>query len=212
MSVRLLPSLRGTLRSPILRAPALAHAYSTPSTPSPATRDPAHPHLYYHPYAQRIALSFLPNPPPTKSSTVIGSLPATPEAGLSDFEENPAFRIVLHAAIKDGLEKGADERIMYEAEMRPGDGYMTLTDERAVPPQGRIGETEDLIGSVFVKDGKIVASTYEPFPSYRLVTSNGVLTLSDGLDKHVLAFLEKMDVEEQAEQRADEGKEAKEAK
>ncbi|BEI84067.1 hypothetical protein CcaverHIS002_0406710 [Cutaneotrichosporon cavernicola] len=201
MSVRLLPSLRGTLRSPILRAPALAHAYSTPSTPSPATRDPAHPHLYYHPYAQRIALSFLPNPPPTKSSTVIGSLPATPRSW-----------IVLHAAIKDGLEKGADERIMYEAEMRPGDGYMTLTDERAVPPQGRIGETEDLIGSVFVKDGKIVASTYEPFPSYRLVTSNGVLTLSDGLDKHVLAFLEKMDVEEQAEQRADEGKEAKEAK
>lgn len=30
-----------------------------------------------------------------------------------------------------------------------------ITDERAIPPAGRIGETEDLIGSVFVKDGKV---------------------------------------------------------
>ncbi|GMK53883.1 hypothetical protein CspeluHIS016_0104690 [Cutaneotrichosporon spelunceum] len=197
--------LRGALpfsRSAALRAHALAHTrtYSAPA------RDPAHPHLYYHPYLERIALSFLPTTPPPKSSTVIGSLPATADAGLSDFEENPAFRVVLHAAIKDGLAKGVDERLGYEAEMRPGDGYMTLTDERAVPPQGRIGETEDLIGSVFVQDGKIIASTYEPFPSYRLVTANGVVTLPDGLDKHVVAFLEKMDAEEQAEQPADEAK------
>lgn len=30
-----------------------------------------------------------------------------------------------------------------------------MTDERAIPPAGRIGETEDLIGSVFVQDGKV---------------------------------------------------------
>ena len=30
-----------------------------------------------------------------------------------------------------------------------------MIDERAIPPAGRIGETEDLIGSVFVKDGKV---------------------------------------------------------
>jgi len=30
-----------------------------------------------------------------------------------------------------------------------------IVDERAIPPAGRIGETEDLIGSVFVKDGKV---------------------------------------------------------
>lgn len=28
-------------------------------------------------------------------------------------------------------------------------------DERAIPPAGRIGETEDLIGSVFVENGKV---------------------------------------------------------
>jgi hypothetical protein len=30
-----------------------------------------------------------------------------------------------------------------------------MVDERAIPPAGRIGETEDLIGSVFVKEGKV---------------------------------------------------------
>jgi len=34
-----------------------------------------------------------------------------------------------------------------------------MTDERAIPPAGRIGETEDLIGSVFVKDGKVCTLT-----------------------------------------------------
>lgn len=28
-------------------------------------------------------------------------------------------------------------------------------DERAVPPAGRIGETDDIIGSCFVQDGKV---------------------------------------------------------
>lgn len=32
------------------------------------------------------------------------------------------------------------------------------SDERAIPPAGRIGETEDLIGSVFVQDGKVCSS------------------------------------------------------
>jgi len=36
-----------------------------------------------------------------------------------------------------------------------------MTDERAIPPAGRIGETEDLIGSVFVKDGKVCHSPVE---------------------------------------------------
>ncbi len=112
-------SLSRSLRAPLS---PLARAYS-----APAMRDPAHPHLYYHPVPQRIALSYLPTPPPSHSSTVLGTLPATEDAGLEDFQENPRFRGVLHAAIKDGLARGVDARIAYEAEMRPGDGYMTLT-------------------------------------------------------------------------------------
>jgi hypothetical protein len=38
-------------------------------------------------------------------------------------------------------------------------GKELMIDERAIPPAGRIGETEDLIGSVFVKDGKVRSLT-----------------------------------------------------
>jgi hypothetical protein len=74
-------------------------------------------------------------------------------------------------------------------------------DERAVPPAGRIGETEDLIASIFVQDGKIVPSTYEPLPSYRLVTLNGPLVLPRGLDEHVIGVMEGIAAEEREQQR-----------
>lgn len=82
------------------------------------------------------------------------------------------------------MDKGKAEAAGFEAAGRPGDGYIHITgelslftrsgpranrlksgptvmiklnrpDERALPPAGRIGETEDLIGSVFVEDGKV---------------------------------------------------------
>lgn len=130
--------------SPARALPLLANSVSTPrytsstSTsshlPTGTTRDPAHPHLYYHllptPAApESIALSFLPSYPLPSSSTIIGLLPAKAGAGLHDFRENPGFREVLSAAIKEGLEKKVDGGLEYEAEMRPGDGYMTLTGE-----------------------------------------------------------------------------------
>lgn len=61
----------------------------------------------------------------------------------------------MHESIKSGLERGVAETVDFEASTRPGDGYIHITDERAIPPAGRIGETEDLIGSVFVQDGKV---------------------------------------------------------
>lgn len=70
---------------------------------------------------------------------------------------------------------GKAQSVDFEAATRGSDGYIHITgtsnaipiresrlgveligiDERAIPPAGRIGETEDLIGSVFVKDGKV---------------------------------------------------------
>jgi hypothetical protein len=43
-----------------------------------------------------------------------------------------------------------------------------------------------------------MADTYDPTPTYRLVTSNGPLILPQGLDKHLLEILEKIDREEKA--------------
>lgn len=45
-----------------------------------------------------------------------------------------------------------------------------------------------------------MADTYDPLPTYRLVTSNGPLILPRGLDKHLLEILDKIDKEERAGQ------------
>ncbi|WVW78396.1 hypothetical protein I302_100350 [Kwoniella bestiolae CBS 10118] len=169
--------------------------YRNPNPPSPSSKDPSHPYLHYHPTATHLTLSFLPDPPVQRSRTILGYLPLE-NATLEDFKEEPRFLDTLHEAIQSGLEAGKADSVMYEAETRPTDGWIHITDERAIPPAGRIGETEDLIGSVYVQDGKIIASTYSPLPTYRIITPNGVLTLPKGLDEHLIEVLRKIDREE----------------
>lgn len=43
---------------------------------------------------------------------------------------------------------------------------------------GRIPETEDIIGSVLVREHKILPETYQAMPTYRLVTPMGPMKLS----------------------------------
>lgn len=50
---------------------------------------------------------------------------------------------------------------------------------------------------------QIVADTYSPLPTYRLVTTNGVMRLPEGLDKHVIEVLEGIDKEERTQAAAD---------
>lgn len=140
--------LRAPLRTLTLTAratPALARANSTLAPGS--SQDPSHPHLYYHPSPTgattptHMTLSFLPRPPAVASSKcVLGTLPALPDAGLNDFVENRAFRPLLHAALKDGLATaGVAETVEYEAQMRPGDGYMHVTGELRFGYDLRVG-------------------------------------------------------------------------
>ena len=72
------------------------------------------------------------------------------------------------------------------------------SDERALPPAGRIAEPEDTLGTVFVQSGQVDAETYQPMPSYRLVTANGPLILPKGLDNYIRGRLDKIDGEEKA--------------
>ncbi|KAK4687788.1 hypothetical protein P7C73_g2327, partial [Tremellales sp. Uapishka_1] len=194
-----------SLSLPFLRAiiprPSLFRRYqSTSSPPATSSKDPSHPYLHYHTLPDaRLALSFLPTQPLESSRTILGFLPNKGHGvGLHDLVEQKGFLAIVHAAVKSGLEAGVAETIEYEAATRPVDGYITITDERAVPPAGRIGETEDLIGSVFVEAGKIVASTYSPLPTYRPVTAQGVLLLPRGLDKHLVEMLSRIDSEERS--------------
>lgn len=64
-----------------------------------SSRDPGHPHLYYHHLRTTpplLGLSFLPDVPPkgAESRTILGFLPAGDNVGLDDFRENAPFRRV----------------------------------------------------------------------------------------------------------------------
>ncbi|WWD00641.1 hypothetical protein V866_007576 [Kwoniella sp. B9012] len=200
-TLRLLPSLSRPISITSNRSLRFLPIRQFSSTPKycnanlPSSKDPSHPYLHYHPNSTHLTLSFLPDPPVKRSKTILGYLPLG-DATLDDFREEPGFLDTLHSAIQSGLELGKSDSIKYEAESRPTDGWIHVTDERAIPPVGRIGETEDLIGSVYVQDGKIIASTYSPLPTYRIITPNGVLTLPKGLDEHLIDVLKRIDKEE----------------
>ncbi|KAI7852809.1 hypothetical protein BDC45DRAFT_512601 [Circinella umbellata] len=59
--------------------------------------------------------------------------------------------------------------------------WLHIGDERNPPPWGRIPYPEDIIGTVFIEGGVIQPNTYQPMPTHRLVTSNGIMQLSEPL-------------------------------
>ncbi|KAI0057271.1 hypothetical protein BV25DRAFT_1909551 [Artomyces pyxidatus] len=175
-------------------------------------KDPSHEGLFYHlvppptPLSEThpvFAVSLLETPPThSTSSTILGWLPAeTPgeedTAGLNDFRENPRFRPLLHEAISSALADGADD-IQINGAIQTGNGWMHIHDTRNVPALGRIGDPDDILGTVLVEDGKIQASTYSPMPSYRLCTSDGVTRLTEGLDQRLKSVLARTNEEERA--------------
>ena len=54
-------------------------------------------------------------------------------------------------------------------------------DQRNVPSLGRIPDPDDILASIRVEDGQMLIDTYQPMPSYRLCTGDGILQLTDGL-------------------------------
>ncbi|KAG2035570.1 hypothetical protein BDR03DRAFT_962128, partial [Suillus americanus] len=184
--------------SPTSRKHALFARYSTSN---PAISDPSRPDLFYHPVSlpmigSAYAVSFLTQPPPTPDScSVMGWLPAETageadaEAGLNDFVENPKFRAIMHEAIQTGLREKVDD-IWINGALQLQQGWMHIHDSRNLPALGRIGDPDDIIASVLVRDSKILPDTYQPMPSYRLCTSDGPTLLTEGLAAKLKLVLE----------------------
>jgi len=121
---------------------------------------------------------------------VLGYVPAIEGAGLHDFQENKKFIELMHETIKKALSEGADEALTAEAAQRGG-GWIHINDERNVPALGRIGDPDDIIASVRVDEGKIIADSYERMPAYRICTGDGLVTLSKGLARHLQQRLQR---------------------
>ncbi|KAH6910771.1 hypothetical protein BKA70DRAFT_1271474 [Coprinopsis sp. MPI-PUGE-AT-0042] len=105
------------------------------------------------------------------STTVVGWVPLNAEGKpvWSAFKENPAFRPILHETIYAALRDGVDE-VWTNGAKQIGNGWMHLHDQRNPPALGRIGDPDDILGTVLVEDGCIKADTYQPMPSYRVYT------------------------------------------
>ena len=80
------------------------------------------------------------------------------------------------------------------------------TDQRKIPPLGRIPEPDDILASVRVEDGQMLMETYEPMPSYRLCTADGVCQLTDTLMDRLKAALRQIVEEEEEEEEEQVGK------
>ncbi|KAF8532051.1 hypothetical protein JB92DRAFT_2846529 [Gautieria morchelliformis] len=170
--------------------------------------DPSRPSLFYHlleaptPISTDLpayAVSMLDRPPrEAQSPAVMGWLPAAvsseggEEAGLRDFTENPKFLDVLHQVIQKAIEDGKDERLSAEA-MQLGKGWMHVNDDRNLPEMGRISRPDDIIASVRVEGGEILPKTYNPMPTYRICTTDGLTTLSKGLEQRLLEALRRIE-------------------
>jgi len=178
---------------------------SSPEIPTSTTfEDPSRKGLFYHlvppptPLSDTrpvFAVSLLADAPPSpESSTVLGWLPAQThgdnrDAGLNDFVENPRFLPLLHKAISEGLAEAVDD-IQLAGALQLGHGWMHVHDERNVPPLHRIGDPDDILASVRVENGKIIAETYQAMPSYRVCTAHGVTQLTEGLALKLQSLLE----------------------
>ncbi|KAF9451434.1 hypothetical protein P691DRAFT_699271 [Macrolepiota fuliginosa MF-IS2] len=119
---------------------------------------------------------------------------------LEDFVSNSKFLDILHSAIKDGLKEGVDE-IQKATAIQTMDGWMHIhgmlfmllrsrdmvadvfIDQRNIPALNRIGDPDDIIGTVLVENSEILPETYQPMLAYRLVTSDGLMQLTPGLAK-----------------------------
>ncbi|KAL5478341.1 hypothetical protein ACEPAI_2525 [Sanghuangporus weigelae] len=170
-------------------------------------KDDSHPSLYYHLFEDDellnpvFALSFLEEKPKSaRSKVVLGWLPAlfssdteSGENGLNDFRQNKDFLPILHKTIKEGL---LQDEIWTNGAIQTQSGWMHIFDQRNIPPLGRIPDPDDILASVRVEDGRMLIDTYEPMPSYRLCTADGVCQLTDTLMARLKAMLKQIEEEE----------------
>ncbi|KAF1358437.1 hypothetical protein EJ07DRAFT_123963 [Lizonia empirigonia] len=203
-------SVRPTTRNPTLYLRGSRHVSTLPENPHIFVhKDPIDPN--------KSLLSLLPTTPPT-AQLAIGtttSLPATPQ----NFTSNPQFVPLLSSIMAEHA--SSDPMVQGQAAAfasprgfnlsRPNDGaggashqggagggnmggWIHISDVRNPPDFGRIAWPEDIIGSMEVDGrGKIVEGSWQDSGSYRIVTREGILGLTDFMRGKVVMRLREME-------------------
>lgn len=79
-------------------------------------------------------------------------------------------------------------------------GFIHLSDLRAPPDYGRIAYPEDIFGSLEVTaEGEVIADSFTPSGSYRVLTRDGMLGLTEFLRGCVVRRLGEMERGERVE-------------
>lgn len=92
----------------------------------------------------------------------------------------------------------AGDEVIQTLAVNRGDGFIHIADERNPADTNRVPDPSDIIASILIQEGKVVPESYEPSPTYRLVTMDGLLQLPEGLGNRLVEALKKVrEVEEE---------------
>ncbi|RPA87594.1 hypothetical protein BJ508DRAFT_410357 [Ascobolus immersus RN42] len=173
------------------------------------------PHIYAIPESDSSGshiLTYLKTVPPTESLAIgtTTTLPPTPKS----FTPNPKFLPILNSVLSEnvfddpdvqnqahGFAASTSTQILSTQRRRGGKrnvnaavgGWLHVSDNRKPPDWARIADPEDIFGSVMVDGtGQLVrdAGTWSESGTYRLVTNDGILGLSDFLRGKLVQRLE----------------------
>ena len=126
----------------------------------------------------------------------LGGLPAEGIAGdfggdtsVGAFRTNPAFVRFMHEVIRTA---GPDDSGLQAAAQEQADGWVYLIDLRTPEgPNGRV-PPEDIIGAFEVRDGRIIADSYQPNSKHRVYTAQGLVRLPPFLERALVERLPKV--------------------
>lgn len=154
----------------------------------------AYPHIYIHKQGTKeAAISYLPNPPREESRAVVGYVPLLSSGKDIDLSSpskvrlNPAFQTALNEVCK---QYAHEDPILQAMAATQDSGHLHIADEKNPPPYGRIPYPEDIIGTCRIEHGRLIKDTFTPMrEAYRPVSSNGVVKLSEFLEKRMISLL-----------------------
>jgi hypothetical protein len=101
------------------------------------------------------------------------------------FARNRVFVDFLHALI---ARRGPQLPGLIAEARRQGNGWVVIIDQRTPTPGGPV-PPEDIIGVFAVKDGQLVANSYQPSPKHVILSSDGFFQLGSELQACLLEEL-----------------------
>lgn len=98
----------------------------------------------------------------------------------SNIRYNPEFVDIFHKIIV--LTALRSQEVMADAGIQQV-GFVYITDQRN--PSRDADKPEDIVGSFEVKDGNMVPLSYQPNPSYQIISDSGMFKIPGDFDQYL---------------------------